>query len=362
MANNKLQDLQHGTIYLINGSIEDNETRQYLKFRLKTNDKISAFNNQELTADEINGTYIAARMFNIGNIGRYAVLKCKIKVGEVDECVNEFTKKLFDVKNMRHGDFEVKPFPHDIFDQVTTIHHDLERTPQWSSSFMLIDKKPKPEYDERICCEMAATTEEELQQDDDDKIEEKEIKAKEREKEKLIKIITDAITAYMVKFHSDPSQHINELIKGKIAINPSRLSNLIINKEMEIILQDYNEVPIKLAPKSLALYILFLKHPEGINLGDIHKKNYKEEYKEIYDIIKPQRNAELEAKSIERLLNQTDHSALCEQISRIKKTIKNSIIGADDIVKEYYIDGSRGDIYRIAVERKMVTIPRIFTQ
>jgi hypothetical protein len=97
MANNKLQDLQHGTIYLINGSIEDNETRQYLKFRLKTNDKISAFNNQELTADEINGTYIAARMFNIGNIGRYAVLKCKIKVGEVDECVNEFTKKLFDV-------------------------------------------------------------------------------------------------------------------------------------------------------------------------------------------------------------------------------------------------------------------------
>ena len=43
----------------------------------------------------------------------------------------------------------------------------------------------------------------------------------------------------------------------------------MVNNDLKIVLPNYNEVEVKMPAMCRTIYILFLKHPEGIALRDI---------------------------------------------------------------------------------------------
>ena len=74
---------------------------------------------------------------------------------------------------------------------------------------------------------------------------------------------------------------LNKLIKQNINdINLNSLSEIIIDKEYNIVLPKFNSLVIPLSHLSRSIYILFYNHPEGINIKEL--SSYKNELEQIY--------------------------------------------------------------------------------
>lgn len=125
----------------------------------------------------------------------------------------------------------------------------------------------------------------------------------------------------------------------------------------EILLPDYGNIEIKLAPLEKTLYLFFLKHPEGIKLHVL--ANHKEELKTIYSQI-PTRGLLTEIYNrIDSLVEVTSNLA-SEKIAKIKRAFERSV--GEDLAKPYYIQGERGDKQRIPLNRNLVESSFISTE
>lgn len=135
----------------------------------------------------------------------------------------------------------------------------------------------------------------------------------------------------------------------KLFENKTKPSRLIVTKDMRIILPDYNDMEIKMEPLVKAVYILFLKHPEGIIFK--HLPDYREELTKIYVKLKPYGMSERVMHSIEDVTNPCLNS-INEKCARIR----GAFVGQFDkhLAKNYYIDGIRGEAKKIALPRDLV--------
>ena len=131
----------------------------------------------------------------------------------------------------------------------------------------------------------------------------------------------------------------------------------MIDADLKLRLTDYNNAEVRLHPLSKALYILFLKHPEGIELRNI--SDYRSELQDIYEIIMPSRDDETIDTVMENVLNPLS-GTLVQNLSRIKRFFKTIILD-DEIARNYYIQGKRGETYGISLPRNLVTLPRVFS-
>lgn len=174
------------------------------------------------------------------------------------------------------------------------------------------------------------------------------------------KICLDRITAvileYVTRFHEmPPMEQLEEIIAGKIIIRDNGLSPITVNRDMKIILPDYNEMELRFTPLLQTIYILFLKHPEGIRLKEI--ADFKDELIDIYLLIKPGRKDRLMTKSITEICNPMGDS-LRQKLSKIKRMISNTILNPA-IADAYIIKGERGELYRIpAASTAGTTLPK----
>jgi hypothetical protein len=138
-------------------------------------------------------------------------------------------------------------------------------------------------------------------------------------------------------------QRIEQLIKEfKSITHKPVISKIEIHPNYRLFLSNYNNKEIELYPLPKALYILFLKHPEGIRLKEI--SNYKNELTEIYSRIS-NKSEPIEIKKA--IIDLTDVSAesLNQKLSRIKEFFKKNF--TEEIARHYYIDGPRGGIKKI---------------
>ena len=78
---------------------------------------------------------------------------------------------------------------------------------------------------------------------------------------------------------------VAEYILEQLIYPDDRLSRMVITKDYRILLPDYNDMEIKMEPLVKAVYLLFLKHPEGILFK--HLPDYRQELTEIYVKLKP---------------------------------------------------------------------------
>jgi len=117
-----------------------------------------------------------------------------------------------------------------------------------------------------------------------------------------------------------------------------KLSHLTVDDEFRIILNDYDNLEIKLDTLAKVLYILFLLHPEGLSYPEI--PDCKEELMDIYlKVASDGRDLDLMEKSIDLLCDPIDGSCR-EKLSRIKRVFMNSI--PEEAAKFYIPEGPRG--------------------
>lgn len=135
---------------------------------------------------------------------------------------------------------------------------------------------------------------------------------------------------------------IMELIKPT-----KKLSRLVVTGNYRIILPDYDNAEVRLEPIHKAIYLLFLRHPEGIRFKEL--PDYREELAEIYHSMKRKTQAK---KKVERsIMDVTDplNHSIIEKCARIKQVFKQITPH-----EEYVITGQKGEVKRITLDRDLV--------
>lgn len=120
----------------------------------------------------------------------------------------------------------------------------------------------------------------------------------------------------------------------------------------KIFMIDFGGLEIKLNPMQRAIYILFMRHKDGIELTSI--QDYRMELKQLYSTFS---NAGDSAKIMESVIRLCDPScdAINIQLSRIRRAFRESL--GDEMALHYSIERSRepGDYrFKIALNREWV--------
>ena len=117
-----------------------------------------------------------------------------------------------------------------------------------------------------------------------------------------------------------------------------------------IFLPDYNNMEIKMHPLSKAIYLLYMRHPEGITFS--YLPDYRKELQQLYELISGRDNYEDVRRSIDDVTDPTRNS-INEKCSRIKQAFLREF--DDSIARNYYITGERGEAKKIVLPRELVT-------
>lgn len=127
------------------------------------------------------------------------------------------------------------------------------------------------------------------------------------------------------------------------------LFQLTVSKNYRIFLGE-KHTEVCMEPLVKAVYLLFLKHPEGIVFKNL--PDYRKELTYLYDKVRPWGLTERTLQSIEDVTNPTLNS-INEKCARIKKAFLN--VMQADLAEHYYIKGTRGEPKKIALPRNLVT-------
>lgn len=139
-----------------------------------------------------------------------------------------------------------------------------------------------------------------------------------------------------------PETDITELIKPE-----KKLSRLVITDNYRIFLPDYEGAEVCLEPLHKAVYLLFLRHPEGIRFKEL--PDYREELADIYHSMKRKTQAK---KKVERsIIDVTDplNNSIIQKCARIREKFRKITP-----YEEYIITGAKGEARRIALGRNLI--------
>ena len=141
---------------------------------------------------------------------------------------------------------------------------------------------------------------------------------------------------------------LSELEISDLFRSEQPLLQLTVSKNYRISLGE-NRTEVCLEPLVKAVYLLFLKHPEGITFKNL--PDYRKELTFLYDKVRPWGLTERTLQSIEDVTNPTLNS-INEKCARIKKVFL-SVMEAD-MAEHYYIKGTRGEPKGIDLPRELV--------
>lgn len=126
------------------------------------------------------------------------------------------------------------------------------------------------------------------------------------------------------------------------------LPDLIITNNYKILIGE-NRREVHMEPLVKSVYILFVKHPEGIIFKDL--PDYRMELTYIYSKIRPWGLTDRALHSIEDVTNPLLNS-INEKCARIRKAFLTML--DSKIAENYYIKGTRGKVKRISLPRDLV--------
>lgn len=128
-----------------------------------------------------------------------------------------------------------------------------------------------------------------------------------------------------------------------------KLSRLRITEKKAIVLEDFDHKEVKMDTLTKAVFLLYLKHPEGIRYKEL--SDYQQELEEIYSSITGREDLDSIRKSVSDLCDPLNNS-INEKVSKVKKAFKDVV--NEHTAKFYYIDGKKGTAKRIALDRSLV--------
>ena len=141
-----------------------------------------------------------------------------------------------------------------------------------------------------------------------------------------------------------PTELLEEIIHQS-----SQLSKLVITKEYEIIMPEYDHMVIKMEPLVKAIFFLFLRHPEGIVFKQL--PDYRSELIDIYKKLRPLGLNDRSLQSIEDVTNPLLNS-INEKCARIRAAFVSKFDG--HLAKNYFVTGERGEAKKITLPRDLV--------
>lgn len=137
------------------------------------------------------------------------------------------------------------------------------------------------------------------------------------------------------------------ILRGLIdeEVKPSRIQ---ITKDYRVFMLDYRmEVKMSRLPK--AVFILFLRHPEGIRFKEL--SSYYGELKSIYRSIHPKASNEDINRRINSITNPLNNS-INEKCARIREAFVKVI--DESIAQNYFVTGQRGEAKKITLDRSLI--------
>lgn len=167
-----------------------------------------------------------------------------------------------------------------------------------------------------------------------------------KEEQDLYKVLVEEIREKVLKLkeYGMSEKDISTLLHTDQPLLP-----LTISKNHRIFLGD-NRMEVRMEPLVKAVYLLFLKHPEGIVFKDL--PDYRQELTRIYSEIRPWGLTDRALHSIEDVTNPLLNS-INEKCARIRGAFISQF--DEHLAKNYYITGERGEPKGIALPRDLVT-------
>jgi hypothetical protein len=155
-------------------------------------------------------------------------------------------------------------------------------------------------------------------------------------------------------------QAISVPVLEELRIDAARgqLSHLVITADYHFFLSELNNIEVELSPVEKAVYLFFLKHPEGIRLKDL--SDFRPELYHFYKETSSHSDISKIAESVDRLVDPFDN-AINEKCSRIKHAFTSIM---DEYSAMYYMISSHikytaANSKRTWYERlKVITLPR----
>ena len=126
---------------------------------------------------------------------------------------------------------------------------------------------------------------------------------------------------------------LNEFVEEK-----PTLSRMVITKDNKIYLPDYNNIEITMSPLPKSVYLLFLRHPEGIP--------FKQEV--------GNRVVERNVRNSIRDITDPTNNSINEKCARIREAFLKHF--DTPYAKNYYITGKRGEPKKITLPRELVDL------
>jgi len=139
---------------------------------------------------------------------------------------------------------------------------------------------------------------------------------------------------------------LNEFVEEK-----PTLSRMVITKDYRIYLPDYNNIEITMSPLPKSVFLLFLRHPEGIPFKQL--TDYREELLDIYKEV-GNRVVESNVRNSIRDITDPTNNSINEKCARIREAFLKHF--DTPYAKNYYITGKRGEPKRITLPRELVDL------
>ena len=141
-----------------------------------------------------------------------------------------------------------------------------------------------------------------------------------------------------------------EVIKG-ILSRMVKKSHLEVTADARILLTDYGK-EVSMLPIDKAVYIFYLRHPEGISIKSL--TDHKEELMMLYArVLGKTKLADKQKASVERLCDPWDNS-INEKLSRIRKSFCAEV--HESVADNYVIQGARGGIRSITLDEELIEL------
>ena len=147
--------------------------------------------------------------------------------------------------------------------------------------------------------------------------------------------------------------HIIEQILNEAMQQHEMLSHLVLSPRNQLILKDYDDIVIELTPIEMAFYLLYLRHPNGINFKDLG--DHKDELWRYYKHASVTDDLEKMKATVELLIDPFSGSAN-QKRSRIARAINQAFEGKyrKELARYYTIEGARGEDKKIMLPRDLV--------
>lgn len=352
------KEFRYGVIYVITSFNRVWDSDMSINHRLPSRllewlRRLTGFDVEVIEDPGVSETKLVARRLNVGNAGKDAVVEMPLHYSSFSD-VMRFAQSATDVLSTDEGD-QMLEQEADLDSMMESYIDDYKEDESEINELVQKNLSEQNSRKKRRWSSALPSSSDPLSRADVELEEEQELLTIEKQKEDALKAIQAQILDYVRIYQADPKELIETLLKGKIVIGQNNgLSPLVVNKDMKIVLPYYNEVEVKMPAMCRAIYILFLKHPEGIALRNIG--DHRAELENIYSIVMPGRSEERAREAIDNLVNPMSNT-LNEYVSKIKRCFKSRIIN-DELADKYCITGKKTEPYKIALDPSLITLPR----